>query len=504
MTNEVNYSEKYDIFLSYRRDGGETMAVLLHDRLVAKGYSVFLDIESLNSGSFNKKLLSVIEGCTDVVVVCSKGSLDRCINEGDWVRMEIVHALKNGKNVVPIFLRDFHWPDALPEDMEALRVQNGVNANSTEYFDAAVDRLADKFLQSTPQASATKKPKIQKQPKVKEPLSKTTKGILVIAFSLVVVVGLVFGSMVLWREKGRTESPKNGQMTNRTVKPLPPGVYRPVILAGDVVTFTPKGTATIYLKDGTQQITYPGSLPQVDTKGEAYGAKFPGESTRDFYFEEAKVVYIAQVAENMYKITGQLVSGEEILKYTSDKGYSVPISFRVFTDKGKIVSIPYTYIDRIEVDNTVTPMFNIGRTATIKLRNGTVYKVPEAAVEFSDIKTVGYAPQYDYKNGLSIRTADGIETVLFSAMKKVAFTPELIDFKTLKKDTYPCPGTITYTDGTEVKVDFAIGGYYSQTLDLFCPYWYSFDLRNNKSSQYGGPYMNESTISEVLSIEFDK
>ena len=69
MTNEVNYSEKYDVFLSYRRDGGETMAVLLHDRLVAKGYSVFLDIESLNSGSFNKKLLSVIENCTDVVVV---------------------------------------------------------------------------------------------------------------------------------------------------------------------------------------------------------------------------------------------------------------------------------------------------------------------------------------------------------------------------------------------------------------------------------------------------
>jgi len=90
----------------------------------------------------------VIEGCTDVVVVCSKGSLDRCINAGDWVRMEIAHALKNGKNVVPVMLRGFEWPDVLPDDIEELRMQNGVNANSAEYFDAAVDRLASKFLQS--------------------------------------------------------------------------------------------------------------------------------------------------------------------------------------------------------------------------------------------------------------------------------------------------------------------------------------------------------------------
>jgi len=219
MVNEINYSEKYDVFLSYRRDGGETMAVLLHDRLVAKGYSVFLDIESLNSGSFNNKLLSVIENCTDVVVVCSKGSLDRCNNEGDWVRMEIAHALKNGKNVVPIFLRDFKWPDILPDDMEALRVQNGVNANSTEYFDAAVDRLAGKFLQSAPQASATKKTTIPKQPKVKKPLSKKTKGILAVALSLVVVVGVVFGGMALWGKKGNTNgagSVQNKQNSNST------------------------------------------------------------------------------------------------------------------------------------------------------------------------------------------------------------------------------------------------------------------------------------------------
>ena len=209
MANEINYSENYDVFLSYRRDGGETMAILLRDRLVAKGYNVFLDIESLNSGSFNKKLLSVIENCTDIVVVCTKNSLDRCKNEGDWVRMEIAHALKSGKNVVPIFLRDFNWPPVLPADINEIRTQNGVEANSTVYFDAAIDRLASKFLQSMPHGSTTKKPKTPKQPIAKQPLASKNKGILIAALSLVLVVGLVFGGIALWGKKAGTNSVQN-------------------------------------------------------------------------------------------------------------------------------------------------------------------------------------------------------------------------------------------------------------------------------------------------------
>ena len=149
-TRKAALAAGFDVFLSYRRDGGETMAILLKDRLSAKGYRVFLDIEGLNSGSFNTKLLFVIEECTDFVFVGSKGSLDRCANEGDWVRLEIAHALRHSKNIVPIMLRDFEFPATLPEEIDSLRVQNGVNANSHEYFDAAIDRLAEKFLKSKP------------------------------------------------------------------------------------------------------------------------------------------------------------------------------------------------------------------------------------------------------------------------------------------------------------------------------------------------------------------
>jgi hypothetical protein len=97
----------YDVFISYRRDGGETMAILLCERLKSSGLRVFLDVESLNAGRFNQQLLRVIEGCKDVVAILSKNSLDRCVNEDDWVRRELAHAFLHKKNVIPFILRGF-------------------------------------------------------------------------------------------------------------------------------------------------------------------------------------------------------------------------------------------------------------------------------------------------------------------------------------------------------------------------------------------------------------
>lgn len=140
----------YDIFISYRRDGGETMALLLRDRLSAKGYRVFLDVESLNAGKFNTKLLDVIAACQDFLVILSEGCLDRCVNEDDWVRTEIACAFERGKNIIPFILRGFSWPESLPDCIADLPMQNGVNALSNEYFDAVVERLTHSFLRSKP------------------------------------------------------------------------------------------------------------------------------------------------------------------------------------------------------------------------------------------------------------------------------------------------------------------------------------------------------------------
>ncbi len=138
----------YDIFISYRRKGGAPTAKHLRDILTAQGYSVFFDTDSLRSGAFNTELLNVIANCKDFILILSEGALDRCENEGDWVRLEIACALQHEKNIIPVMNTDFRFPDKLPEDIDPVRWRNGVVVN-IDYFDAMVRKLIS-FLQSKP------------------------------------------------------------------------------------------------------------------------------------------------------------------------------------------------------------------------------------------------------------------------------------------------------------------------------------------------------------------
>lgn len=137
---------QYDIFISYRRDGGDVIAHVLYERLTQMGYAVFQDIESLRSGKFNTAIYEKIEQCKDVILVLPQNAFERCDEEEDWLRKEIVCALKNKKNIIPVMLRGFSWPDKLPEEIEEVRYYNGLAAN-TEYFDQFFEKLCD-FLVS--------------------------------------------------------------------------------------------------------------------------------------------------------------------------------------------------------------------------------------------------------------------------------------------------------------------------------------------------------------------
>ena len=129
------------IFLSYRRDGGEVMATMLYRELTYRNFSVFYDIESLKSGPFDTRLLGQIEECDDFIVILPKGGLDRCKNEGDWVRQEIAHAIKCGKNIIPVMLRGFEFPSDLPEDIKKIASYNGVSFEAMNLFGARMDLL---------------------------------------------------------------------------------------------------------------------------------------------------------------------------------------------------------------------------------------------------------------------------------------------------------------------------------------------------------------------------
>lgn len=142
-------NKKYDIFISYRRTTSFDTANLIAEKLRNAGYSVFFDIDTLNSGKFNVQLLSVIENCKDFILVLPKDALDRCSEPEDWIRQEVIHAMKNDKNIIPVMLAGFTWPQPMPEGMEELSNYQAITSTGHDFFDMAVERLKS-YLKSKP------------------------------------------------------------------------------------------------------------------------------------------------------------------------------------------------------------------------------------------------------------------------------------------------------------------------------------------------------------------
>ena len=134
------------VFISYRRDGGEFTGKVLYDTLRERGYNVFFDVESMNSGRFDRQIFDTIDKCESFILVLSKGALDRCTDPKDWVRREVEYAIDKHKNIIPVMLRGFTWPDDLCDSLKDLRYYEGVKA-STDYWEASVDKIC-KFINS--------------------------------------------------------------------------------------------------------------------------------------------------------------------------------------------------------------------------------------------------------------------------------------------------------------------------------------------------------------------
>lgn len=134
----------YDAFISYRRDNGFLMAQVIHDRLKERGVNCFLDLEELKSGRFDEKILQSIQDAAVFILVLPKNALDRCINEEDWLRQEILGALQYHKPIIPVMYDGFEWPqkwpDGIPEEMANISKMTGVSG-SKEYLPAMIEKL---------------------------------------------------------------------------------------------------------------------------------------------------------------------------------------------------------------------------------------------------------------------------------------------------------------------------------------------------------------------------
>lgn len=140
---------EFDVFISYRRDGGDILSRLVKSELDEHGLSVFLDVEELKTGRFDDRLLEVIRNTPNTVILLSPGALDSCQMSTDWLRREIAAAIKYGKNIIPVIMPGFTFPEAetLPEDIREIVMTNAVHYVHV-FADAAIEQIRDRLVVS--------------------------------------------------------------------------------------------------------------------------------------------------------------------------------------------------------------------------------------------------------------------------------------------------------------------------------------------------------------------
>ena len=138
----------YDIFISYRRKGaGAGVAGELQAKLENRGYKVFLDVDNIGSGAFPEQIDRAIKECNDFLLILSPGMMDRCVDEEDWVRHEIILAEQYGKNIIGVSLPGFVMPEAseLPQPLRDVP-EKQVFLWSHEYRNASFEKVVNNLV----------------------------------------------------------------------------------------------------------------------------------------------------------------------------------------------------------------------------------------------------------------------------------------------------------------------------------------------------------------------
>lgn len=144
----------YDIFVSYRRKdcagltSGTNIARTIKQQLEIEGYKhrVFFDYSELSDDDFEKIILKAIERCKVFILVLSRDSMMRCVNDDDWVRREILHAQKCGLKIIPVEPDNLFngYPDEFPAELDVVkRIQH-----TTIHMDSSFERDMRAMIES--------------------------------------------------------------------------------------------------------------------------------------------------------------------------------------------------------------------------------------------------------------------------------------------------------------------------------------------------------------------
>ena len=136
------------VFISYRREEGDVTAKLICEALKNRGYSVFCDCDFIRSELLNWRIYNTIENCNDFIIILTPHALDKCTYENDQVRLEISHALRYRKNIIPVMLSGFAFPSFMISEISELSRYNGVEFIMS-YFDSVIAKISKRMTSST-------------------------------------------------------------------------------------------------------------------------------------------------------------------------------------------------------------------------------------------------------------------------------------------------------------------------------------------------------------------
>jgi len=133
-------NRRHDVFISYRRQGGATIARLIKAEFEKRSYRVFLDVADLDRGRFDRVISARIRQTPSFLMILSEGALNSTSQPTDWLLQEVREAIHRRRNIVPLLLPGFHYPANLPPELESLRLLQSYEFNHT-LFDGTVGKL---------------------------------------------------------------------------------------------------------------------------------------------------------------------------------------------------------------------------------------------------------------------------------------------------------------------------------------------------------------------------
>ena len=136
-------NSKYDIFISYRREGGLLLTRCICYYLRSKGVRCFFDLKEIKGGRFDEKIYRALDDSKYFLLILTVGALDRCVNEDDWVRKEIEYAKAKSCEIVPLMIKGHEViiPDDLPASIREIATIEREPIDVEKHFERDIEGI---------------------------------------------------------------------------------------------------------------------------------------------------------------------------------------------------------------------------------------------------------------------------------------------------------------------------------------------------------------------------